>query len=224
MQSQRFRSSTRPWNSSAMAKPQGRTAFQPRCCRTIRKLSSQICTTSSACAGEKVRYHRSCRTPTLSPCTRTRATRGTATATMSSRFSSSLASSSLELQCEFHANRSTIDMVFSLKQLQEKCRDQQQPLFIDLTEAFDLVSRDGSSRSSTGLDAHPDFSDMRGTMFFDGSTSEAFNIRSGVKQACVLEPTLFGIFFTVLLKYSLGNATEGIYLRTRLDEKLFNLF
>ena len=37
------------------------------------------------------------------------------------------------------------DMVFSLRQLQEKCREQQQPLFvafIDLTKAFDLVSRD----------------------------------------------------------------------------------
>ena len=36
-------------------------------------------------------------------------------------------------------------MVFSLRQLQEKCREQQQPLFvafIDLTKAFDLVSRD----------------------------------------------------------------------------------
>ena len=51
-----------------------------------------------------------------------------------------------ESQCGFRPNRSTIDMVFSLRQLQEKCREQQQPLyiaFIDLTKAFDLVSRDG---------------------------------------------------------------------------------
>ena len=40
----------------------------------------------------------------------------------------------------------TIDMIFSLRQLQEKCREQHMPLyiaFIDLTKAFDLVSRDG---------------------------------------------------------------------------------
>ncbi|XP_076036093.1 uncharacterized protein LOC143022042 [Oratosquilla oratoria] len=39
-------------------------------------------------------------------------------------------------QCGFRAERSTIDMVFSLKQLQEKCREQRRPLyiaFIDLT-------------------------------------------------------------------------------------------
>ena len=51
-----------------------------------------------------------------------------------------------EAQCGFRAARSTIDMVFSVRQLQEKCREQRQPLylaFIDLTKAFDLVSRDG---------------------------------------------------------------------------------
>ena len=49
-------------------------------------------------------------------------------------------------QCGFREGRSTIDMVFSLKQLQEKCREQHKPLyiaFIDLTKAFDFVSRDG---------------------------------------------------------------------------------
>lgn len=51
-----------------------------------------------------------------------------------------------ESQCWFRAGRSTIDMIFSLRQLQEKCREQQKPLyfaFIDLTKAFDLVSRSG---------------------------------------------------------------------------------
>ena len=51
----------------------------------------------------------------------------------------------LESQCGFWAERSMVDMVFSLCQPQEKCREQQMPLyiaFIDLTKAFDLVSRD----------------------------------------------------------------------------------
>lgn len=51
-----------------------------------------------------------------------------------------------ESQCGFRAEKSTVDMIFSLRQLQEKCREQQMPLyvaFIDLTKAFDLVSRDG---------------------------------------------------------------------------------
>ncbi|KAL8621446.1 hypothetical protein ACOMHN_048245 [Nucella lapillus] len=64
---------------------------------------------------------------------------------------------------------------------------------------------------------------MKGTVVFDGSTSAAFNIQSGRKQGCVLAPTLFGIFFAVMLKHACGPTAEGIYLRTRLDRKLFNL-
>ena len=51
-----------------------------------------------------------------------------------------------ESQCGFRAKRSTVDMIFSVRQLQEKCREQQMPLyiaFIDLTKAFDHVSRKG---------------------------------------------------------------------------------
>ena len=51
-----------------------------------------------------------------------------------------------ELQCGFRSERSTVDMIFSVRQIQEKCREQNKPLyvaFIDLTKAFDLVSRTG---------------------------------------------------------------------------------
>ena len=47
-----------------------------------------------------------------------------------------------EAQRGFRAARSTIDMVFSVRQLQENCREQRRPLylaFVDLTKAFDLV-------------------------------------------------------------------------------------
>lgn len=51
-----------------------------------------------------------------------------------------------ESQCGFRSGRSTIDMIFSLRQLPKKCREQRQPLYIAfsvLTKAFDLVSRSG---------------------------------------------------------------------------------
>ena len=64
---------------------------------------------------------------------------------------------------------------------------------------------------------------MNGIVVLDGSTSDAFDIRSGVKQGCVLAPIMFGIFFAVLLKHAFGSATEGIYLHTRSDGRLFDL-
>ena len=63
-----------------------------------------------------------------------------------------------ESQCGFHA---TIDMIFSLRQLQEKCKEQRQQLsvaFIDLTKALIWSAGMASSRSFPRSDVHPDFS------------------------------------------------------------------
>lgn len=103
--------------------------------------------------------------------------------------------------------------------------------FIDLTKAFDLVSREGLFDILTKIGCPPKLQsliesfhiDMKGTVQFNGSTSNPFDIRCGVKQGCILAPTLFGIFFSLLLKHAFGSATEGIYLHTRSDGRLFNL-
>ena len=52
----------------------------------------------------------------------------------------------LKSQCGIRKNRPMIDMVFTLRLLQEKYIEQNKPLyimFIDLTNAFDTVSRTG---------------------------------------------------------------------------------
>ena len=139
-----------------------------------------------------------------------------------------------ESQCGFRAKRSTIDMVFSIRQLQEKCREQRRPLylaFIDLTKAFDLVSRTGLFTLLLRIGCPPkllkmimSFHDgMMGTVQYDGSSSDPFPIKSGVKQGCVLAPTLFGIFFSLLLRYAFHESDDGIFLHTRSDGNLFNL-
>ena len=51
-----------------------------------------------------------------------------------------------ESQCGLRHNRGTVDMIFAVCKLQEKCLEQRQDLyllFIDLTKAFDTVSRPG---------------------------------------------------------------------------------
>ena len=105
-----------------------------------------------------------------------------------------------ESQCGFRAEWSTADMVFSLQQLQEKCREQRQPLyiaFIDLTKAFDLVSSDGLFCILSKIGCPPKlltivqslYTDMKGVAQFDGASSKPFSIHIGVKQGCVLAPT-----------------------------------
>ena len=103
--------------------------------------------------------------------------------------------------------------------------------FIDLTKAFDLVSRDGLFKVLPKIGCPPKLqsmiesfhTDTKGTVQFNGSSSEPFEIRSGVKQGCVLAPTLFGTLFGLLLKHAFDTTTEGIYLRTRSYGRLFNL-
>ncbi|XP_067879797.1 dynein regulatory complex protein 1 isoform X2 [Heterodontus francisci] len=139
-----------------------------------------------------------------------------------------------EAQCGFRAERSTIDMLFFLRQIQEKCREQQMPLyiaFIDLTKAFDLVSRRGLFRLLEKIGCPPkllsiitSFHDnMKGTIQRSGTSSDPFPILSGVKQGCVLAPTLFGIFFSLLLSHAFKSSEEGIFLHTRSGGRLFNL-
>ena len=137
-------------------------------------------------------------------------------------------------QCGLRAGRSTVDMIFTLRQLQEKCREHQQPLFqafVDLTKAFDLVSRSGLFKILQKIGCPPKLlaiitsfhQDMQSMVCFNGATSNAFPVSSGVTQGCVLAPTLFGIFFSMLFQYVFVDCTEGVYVRTRSDSKLFNI-
>ncbi|KAI8486105.1 hypothetical protein Bbelb_362050 [Branchiostoma belcheri] len=48
-------------------------------------------------------------------------------------------------------------------------------------------------------------------------------LKSGVKHRCVFEPTLFGIFFSLLLSHAFDSSTDGVYLHSRPVRKLFTL-
>ena len=61
---------------------------------------------------------------------------------------------------------------------------------------------------------------MQGTAQVDEMISEPFPIVNGVKQGCVLVPTLFGIYSSVILREAKQNAklaNPGVGLRTRFD-------
>ncbi|KAI8511348.1 hypothetical protein Bbelb_104480 [Branchiostoma belcheri] len=139
-----------------------------------------------------------------------------------------------ESQCGFRAGRSTTDMIFTLRQLQEKCREQCMPLyiaFVDLTKAFDTVCRPALYKVLKSVGCPPKLlklvvsfhEDMKACVQFDGATSDFFDIKNGVKQGCVMAPTLFSIYFAVLLRYAFKGNQDGVYIRSRTDGSLFNL-
>ncbi|XP_037794156.1 uncharacterized protein LOC119589633 [Penaeus monodon] len=90
--------------------------------------------------------------------------------------------------------------------------------FIDLGKAFDLVSRNGLFTLLQKIGYPPKLlrmityfhKDMQGTVQCDGSSSDPLPIKIGVKQLCILAPTLFGIFFSLLLSYAFNQSEDGV--------------
>ena len=64
---------------------------------------------------------------------------------------------------------------------------------------------------------------QQGQVKHNGSLSGSFPISNGVKQGCVLAPTLFSIFFSIMLREAKDDLPDGIYIRFRTDSSLFNL-
>ena len=54
------------------------------------------------------------------------------------------------------------------------------------------------------------------------SLSDSFPISNGVKQGCVLAPTLFSVFFSIMLREAKDDLPDGIYIRFRTDGSVFN--
>ena len=120
-------------------------------------------------------------------------------------------------------------MIFTARQLQEKYQEQDVDLyitFVELTKAFDTVSRDGIWKIMTKFGCPPRFITMV-RHFHDGMQarmqnefSGPFEVTNGVKQGCVLAPTLFSMMFlpcswmlfrTVALVFQSGTVLLAIY-------------
>ena len=138
-----------------------------------------------------------------------------------------------ESQCGFEAGRSTIDPCFALRQLQEMCWLHSRDLyllFVDLTKAFDTVNRDGlwALLKRIGCPDHfismiKSFHDgMKITVREGNDKAEPFAVMNGTKQGCVLAPTLFSIFFSLMLYVAFENMEEGVKIQSRFDRGLLN--
>jgi hypothetical protein len=139
-----------------------------------------------------------------------------------------------ESQCGFRPNRGTSDMIFAARQLQEKCREQQKPLYVaffDLTKAFDSVNREALFKILNIYGCPNKFinilrllhDDMEASVKNDNSFTEPFKIGTGVKQGCIIAPTLFSIYLAAMLQQTTDTLPEGINITYRMDGKLFNL-
>ncbi|BHF85993.1 hypothetical protein SprV_1002917100 [Sparganum proliferum] len=138
-----------------------------------------------------------------------------------------------EGQCGFRRHRGTTDMTFAARQIQEKCQEMQTHLystFVDLTKAFDTVNREGLWKIMQKFGCPERFIEM-GRQLHDGmmarvtdngAVSEAFAVTNGVKQGCVLAPTLFSLMFSAMLMDAYRDERPGIRIAYRTDGQLLN--
>ena len=103
--------------------------------------------------------------------------------------------------------------------------------FVDLTKAVDTVSRDGLWKIMADVGCPPryiamvrQFHDgMQARVQNDGEYSEPFPVTNGVKQGCVMTPTLFSMMFSAMFTYAFQDVIAGFPISYRFDGKLLNL-
>ena len=57
----------------------------------------------------------------------------------------------------------------------------------------------------------------------EGEVSDPFAITNGVRQGCVLAPTLFSIFLSAMLEEAFRDMGYGVYIHSRLNADRFTV-
>lgn len=128
-----------------------------------------------------------------------------------------------EAQCGFRANRSTIDQIFTLRQLAEKYEEFGKDMYIcyiDFRKAFDSVWRKGLWKVMRYY-GYPEkiirilenaYRDTFAAVRVNGDLSDWFQTIVGVLQGCVLSPLLFNIFLEIIITTSLEEEESGVQI------------
>ena len=130
----------------------------------------------------------------------------------------------LETQCGFRSSRSTINTVFTLRQTAF--------FVVFFSKAFDSISRRCLWRLLSKFGCPDKFmlmlrvfhEGMQAQVMIDGDMTDGFPAAHGVKQGCLLAPTLFTLFLVAMLEVSNCDTTKGVYITTRSSGRFFNVF
>ena len=128
-------------------------------------------------------------------------------------------------QAGFRENRSTIDQIFTLRNILEQVNEWNATLythFIDFEKAFDSMHRE-SLWNIMSIYGIPEelisltkamYNNFECAVVEEGETTEWFQVQSGVKQGC----TMSGFLFLLSIDWVMSRTTEG--MRTGIRWKL----
>lgn len=132
-----------------------------------------------------------------------------------------------ETQFGFRNALGTREALFALNVLLQKCRDQRKDIFVcfvDFEKAFDRVQHDKLIQilKNTGIDDK----DVRiiknlywkqtANVKIGNSLTNEVSIQRGVRQGCILSPTLFNLYSDQLFKIALEGQPHGIKINGEL--------
>ena len=132
-----------------------------------------------------------------------------------------------EEQAGFRAGRSTTEQIFNLRILGKKYLQHQKNLyhvFIDFKKAFDRVWYDALWATMRKYNINASviraienlYDKAQSAVLFNGSIGEWFRTTVGVRQGCLLSPTLFNIFLERIMCEALDDHEGSVSIGGRL--------
>jgi hypothetical protein len=137
-----------------------------------------------------------------------------------------------EEQAGFRRGRSTVEQIFALRQIIEKKWEFGRAVylaFVDLEKAYDSVWREGMWRMAEHYGVAMRvvtilrnwYRGVCSCVRVEGECSEYFEVGTGLRQGCVMSPTLFNIYMDRMMRKVVeGNAGGGLELG---EERLTDL-
>ena len=116
-----------------------------------------------------------------------------------------------ESQFGFRPGRGTVDAIFVIRQIIEKAKEHNVPLhfnFIDFNAAFDTIWREALWKILLHIGIQHKVVSIIKNMYEDtkcavqigGELTDSFPVNVGVRQGCVMSPTLFNIYLDYVMK------------------------
>ena len=136
-----------------------------------------------------------------------------------------------ESQAGFRPGRSTVDQLFTLRQIAEKYLEKDLELYccyMDFEKVFDSVWQEGVWRA-LGFFGFPQkiinllqasYSKSYSAVRVSGDLTEWFQTTVGVRQGCVISPQLFNILLKVVMLYATHNVNTGAKIQGQLISNL----
>ena len=136
-----------------------------------------------------------------------------------------------EEQAGFRAGRSTNEQIFNLRIIQEKYTEHQKPLYhilIDFKKAFDRIWHtalwDTMKRFNINARLIKVIQNLYekaiSAIYYEGKVGEWFTTRTGVRQGCLLSPTLFNIMLEQIMNEALLDHKGTVYIGGRVITNL----